>query len=318
MAYYVFLSIFPLLLALIAIFGFLVGTQRAEEQVLNFLNQVLPVSQDLIAQNVDAAIEARGFIGLASIVILMWSATGILSALTAALNLAWGVREGRPFFWQKLFELAIIVALAALLALSLVGAFLFQILRQIGQQIPGLQIDAFAPVLTILTTVLSFAFTYAMFLIVYKALPNANVRLSDIWLPALIPALAFDLAKNLFGWYIATFTDYRLVFGSLGAVIAFLFWAYLSALILLFGAELAGQYTVLKREVELAEFEAARALAVGSRDQEEVTQGSRPESPSPEREPHGHRAARLVVLVLVVVAAAVGAATRRFLRIGNR
>ena len=60
---------------------------------------------------------------------------------------------------------------------------------------------------------------------------------------ALVAAFAFEIAKNAFLWYSQNFANYNLVYGSLGAVIALLFWAYISAIILLFGAEMSVVYS---------------------------------------------------------------------------
>lgn len=251
-AYYLLFSIFPLLLALIAILAFLTGTQVAQERVLSFLAGVLPVSRELIITNVEAAVQARGVIGVVSVVTLLWSATGILSAITMAFDRAWNVPVGRPFFWQKLLELGLVLAVGALLPLSLLGAFIFDVVAQVGMLTPAL-----AGVRIVLASVVlelvSLAFTFGIFLIVYKVLPNRTIRLGDIWLPTVIAAAAFELVKSLFGWYVARFTDYQLVFGSLAAVAAFLLWAYVSALILLFGAELSAQYARLRAMAVAAE-----------------------------------------------------------------
>lgn len=253
-AYYVLFSIFPLLLGLIAIFAYLVGTQEAQETVLSFLSQALPVSEDLIAENIEAVVQARGVIGLVSTVTLLWAATGIFSAFTVAFNLAWEVREGRPFLSQKLLELAVILAIVSILPLSLLSGFVFQALSGV---IPELGVFLASPLFALLAALVPLVLTYASFLALYLVFPNTDVTLSDIWLPTLIVVLVFDVLNSVFGWYVTNFVRYELVFGSLGAVVAFLFWAYVAALVLLFGAELAAQYGKLRAEVRAARRAAA-------------------------------------------------------------
>jgi uncharacterized BrkB/YihY/UPF0761 family membrane protein len=72
--------------------------------------------------------------------------------------------------------------------------------------------------------------------------PAAKVRLRDVWLGALVAAFLFEVTKVGFSIYLENFSNYDLVYGSLGAVAAFLFWVYLAANILLFGAEVASEY----------------------------------------------------------------------------
>lgn len=303
-AYYVLFSIFPLLLGLIAIFAYLVGTQQAQETVLSFLSQTLPVSEELIAQNIEAAIQARGVIGLVSVVTLLWAATGIFSALTVAFNLAWDVREGRPFLSQKLLEMAVILAIVATLPLTLLSRFAFEAL---GRVIPEVEVVLLSPLYALLVAIVPFVLIYASLLALYLVFPNTDVRLRDIWLPALIVVLIFDVLNSVFEWYVTTFVRYELVFGSLGAVVAFLFWAYLAALVLLFGAELAAQYGKLRAEVR------ATRRAPPARIEIELQRTP----PQPATEDQGRRGAqpiarsRLGVLaILAAVALAIGALVR--------
>lgn len=249
-AYFALFSIFPLLLALVAIFGFLIGTAAAQERVLSFLVAVLPVSQDLIARNVTAAIEARGVLGLIGVATLLWSATGVFSALTSGLNRAWDVPEGRPFLQQKLLEMGMTIGVGALLPVSFLGTVLLGLIGELGSAIPGTVALRGSVLLAVLLSLLPLIFSFGVFVAIYMVLPNTSVRFRYIWLPALIGALAFEVAKSLFAWYVANLANFQLVFGSLGAVVAFLFWAYISALIVLFGAELAAQYSKMRAEAE--------------------------------------------------------------------
>jgi membrane protein len=261
-AYFALLSIFPLLLALVAVFGFLIGTEAARERILAILIPLLPVSSDVIVQNVDAAIKARGVIGVVSLVILLWSSLGIFSSITVAVNRAWGIREGRPFLQQTLLNLAMIATIGVVLVLSLLVTALAQLVAQFGVQFPGPQALTGNPLLSVLAGLLSLALSFGVFLAVYKVLPATKVKLSDVWLPALIGALLFEIAKSLFSWYIARFTNYSLVFGSLAAIVVLLFWIYISALLLLFGAELAAQYAAMKGDAPAAGLIAAEEPVV--------------------------------------------------------
>jgi membrane protein len=92
------------------------------------------------------------------------------------------------------------------------------------------------------------ALSFLTFLFLYWLLPNLPVRLRDIWPGALVAGLGIELAKHGFALYLANFANYELVYGSLGGVIALLFWVYLSANILLFGAEIAAEVPHVLRE----------------------------------------------------------------------
>ena len=87
-----------------------------------------------------------------------------------------------------------------------------------------------------------FGLSFAAFAVLYRVVPATNVRLRDVWLGALVAAALFEATKVGFAFYLENFSNYDIVYGSLGAVAAFLFWVYLSAMILLFGAEVASEY----------------------------------------------------------------------------
>ena len=65
------------------------------------------------------------------------------------------------------------------------------------------------------------------------------MRWRDVWVASLLAALLWEISKRAFIWYVSDFTDYGRIYGSLGAVMVFSLWFYLSALILMWGAEFA-------------------------------------------------------------------------------
>jgi membrane protein len=94
-----------------------------------------------------------------------------------------------------------------------------------------------------------FLLSFLAFTVLYWVVPATRVRLGDVWPGALVAAVLFEVGKAGFAVYLENFSNYDIVYGSLGAVAAFLFWVYLSALILLFGAEVASEYPRVRRGV---------------------------------------------------------------------
>ena len=83
--------------------------------------------------------------------------------------------------------------------------------------------------------------SFLAFLFLYWLLPNRALRPRYLWPGALVAAVGFEAVKLGFTLYLANFGNYDIVYGSLGGVIALLFWVYLSANIMLFGAEVAAE-----------------------------------------------------------------------------
>jgi len=81
----------------------------------------------------------------------------------------------------------------------------------------------------------------------YRTMPRAQVRWRDVWPGGLVAGLIWEVGKQLFTWYVGNFAAYNVIYGSVGAIIVFLLWSYLSAQLLLFGAEFTAEYSRWRR-----------------------------------------------------------------------
>ena len=249
-AYYMLFSLFPLVLGLIAVLSFFVDDATAQTQLTGWISGFLPGSEELVVSNINAVVAFRGALGLFAVVGLFWSGSAVFGAITRAVNRAWDVVDDRPFYVTKLRQLMMAVATGILFALSLTMA---AVVRTAGiittTEVPGLQPLINTGSLAMLQ-IGSFLLVLVIFLLLYKYLPNTKTYWSYIWPGALLGASLFELAKNLFLFYLNSFASFENVDGSLAPVVAMLLWAYLSSLILILGAELSSEYGRLKRGVE--------------------------------------------------------------------
>jgi membrane protein len=95
------------------------------------------------------------------------------------------------------------------------------------------------PVWTVISDLLPLFFIFFLFLALYRWVPSAEVKWSAALWAALVVAVAWELAADAFAWYVGSgLARYRIVYGSLGAVVALMFWIYLSSWIIIFGAHL--------------------------------------------------------------------------------
>lgn len=242
-AYYAFFSIFPLLLGLIAILGIVLEPAEVQGRLLEMVLQAFPASAGLVAQNIEGVVASRGALGLLSVLGLLWSSMLVFAAIRRSLNRAWDLERQRSFLKQKLLELGMVGAVGLLLLVWLAATAYF---RFTGQFLPTeLRLLESSPVWKAAMSLMPAVFSFGVFTLIYRFVPNTRITWGDVWPGALLAAALFEAGKNLFAWYLASFANYSLVYGSLGAIIAFLFWAYLSALILLLGAEFTAEYARL-------------------------------------------------------------------------
>ena len=236
-AFHVLFSLFPLAIALASFFGVVVGA-GVRADVIDAIVRAIPASaqgDDHLRRVLEGATTARSALGVFAIVALLWTASGMMAALRTALNAAWDVDRPRPFLKQKLVDLGLVCATAPG-ALVLFGTTIAT--RSVAGDAPwlGSALTAWTAGVAIPAVYLS-----AGVFLLYRLIPACDVAARDAWAPSVAVACALVAGQNLFALYVEHFADYNAVYGSLGAVVAFMFFVYLSAMLLLLGAELAAE-----------------------------------------------------------------------------
>jgi len=258
-SYYGLFSIFPLALAAISISGFVLKSPDLEAKLIDAIGELAPGSSDFITSAIRGVISTRAATGVVGTLGLVWSATAVFNAIKRSINTAWGVTQPRPFIKDKLMDFSMMAGAGALFLLSLSATAGIRVIRELSSR----QLNSLFPTLSpdgdllwnSLTTLLPGLLTFLTFLLLYRFVPNTRVRFRDVWLGALVGAIAFEVAKNVFAWYMSSFASYSAVYGTLGKLIAFMMWIYISNAILLFGAELAAEYQwVMAPEREVDSF----------------------------------------------------------------
>jgi membrane protein len=236
-AYYAFLSIFPLLLGLIALFGFFLPSVDLQERLLSYVGDNIPGATTILQQNITNIIELRGTMGFLSIVLFLWGASAMFRAVNRAINRAWDITRYRSFFIRTARELGMVLGIGILFLLSLGASAIISIVRGVVDLPAGPLIIVDAG-----TRLVAFLLILAVFLLLYKYIPNTRTRWRDVWLGALLASVLFEIARTLFVFYLANFTSYQLLYGSIASIIILLIWIYYSALIMVLGAEFTFQY----------------------------------------------------------------------------
>jgi membrane protein len=239
LTYYAILSIFPALLALVSVLG-LIGPS-ATQPLIDNLSTVAPgPAKDILTNALKNLGSAQGASTLAFIIGLaaaIWSASGYIGAFMDAANAVWDAPEGRPIWKRVPLRLAVTVVLLFLLAASALAVVLTgPLARSVGNLI-GLG-DTFVSVWGIakwpvLVLVVSF-----MISLLYWAGPNVK-QPGFPWISpgGLLAVILWIVASLLFALYVANFASYNKTYGSLGGVIVFLVWLWITNLIILLGAE---------------------------------------------------------------------------------
>ena len=239
LTYYGVLAIFPAILALVSVLG-LVG-RSATQPLIDNLGQVAPgPARDIFTTAVENLQKSQGTGGILFLVGLagaLWSASGYVAAFMRASNAIYEIEEGRPIWIKAPVRLGVTVVLGVLLAVSalavvLTGELADQVGRVLGIGKSAVTVWDIAkwPVLLLVVSL--------MFAILYWASPNVR-QPGFRWLSpgGVLAVLVWVLASAAFAFYVANFASYNKTYGTLGGVIIFLVWLWLSNIAVLLGAE---------------------------------------------------------------------------------
>ena len=245
-SYYALFSVFPLLIFMVSIFGIFLQSRSLQNDLIDQVLEFLPLTSDKGRSQVSDAINAVAGISIPLSMVgllgLAWAASAMFGAIRTALNVAWDVKTPRHFVKQKLLDLGMVAGVGAFFLLSIGTTAFLRTTQDASSDILGPLSSNTAFFWRATPHLMPAIFSFGAFIVLYRFAPAAPIKFGDVWLGALIAAIFFEIIKNGFSLYVANFGHYDVVYGSLGAVVALLFWMYLSAVALLFGAEVASEY----------------------------------------------------------------------------
>jgi membrane protein len=274
-AFYALLSLFPFLLLALSVLGSVSADDQDRARILGFVLQYFPRQFDFVTVQLDAFRQRQTALGIGGSIVMIWAALGFFGSITSAVNYAWKVT---PFgYWKhKLVSFLMLVAagLLMLVGLIMLSARTVVLNRWFGStpSMPALQM--FGSFVVEWLTSLIFVVVVGL---LFYFVPNAKVRFRDVWPGAIITGALWRLALAGFGWYVRDLSRFS-VHGSVAAVVVFLMWVYLSAVILIYGVEFTAAYARLRRGLT----DAARPVdAIESPQEEPATPDASAPNPMP-------------------------------------
>jgi membrane protein len=245
LSYYTAISIAPMLIFLLLILGFLVGENTAQNQLLGRIQEVVgPQGSEFITGIIENAQEPNtgSIAGIFSFLVLIWGSTNVLAHLKETLNVVWNVKPKPDLGIMKnvrrrLLAFGLVIGIGLLLfivvilgsVLSIIGNFFTDLL-------PGGTL-----LWQVTEYIVSFIIVTLVFAVLFKVLPDAETKWSDIWPGAALTALLFTLGRIALSIYLGQAAPGS-SYGAAGSVIVFLLWVYYSSLIVFFGAEFTQVY----------------------------------------------------------------------------
>jgi membrane protein len=231
------LCVIPFILLLLAFIGtYLYSSQEVMSHLRHYLENIAPSLDPKLMGNVLKIVRDRKVVGILGIGGVIWTSTWVFSSLRTALNNVFQIERDRGILRAKAIDLLMIL---------LAGIF-FSVSMALTSVVTFLQSYRFhstvdiAPILQwILKYLVPFFFTFWMCFVVYKIIPHKKIQFRTALQAALFTSLLWEVAKQLFGWYILHLGRFSMVYGSLSTLTIFFFWIYYSSAILLLGGGFA-------------------------------------------------------------------------------
>ena len=247
LSYYTLMSLFPLLIVIVSVASSIFGSEQALQEAVVIIEKVIPVSQDIIEQNLERLLTLRAPLGLAGLLVSLWSATLVFATLASNINLAWSEAKSRKYIHRRFIGLMIVLILILFLFLSIFSTMLVKVLPQLNKPIFN-EIPFLDKVLgSIPSTVLPWFFSFLLFYAFYNWIPNIRVSHRATILSAVVISIVWETTKLAFAWFISSgLAHYEILYGSLSTIILLMIWIYISALIILFGAHLCAAMDIHK------------------------------------------------------------------------
>jgi membrane protein len=245
-AYYAVFSIPGLLLLIVTIMGYFFGNETVNNDLIHEISKSMGASTAAqISQILEKANESKATLwgSIVGVIILLIGATGVFVELQKTLNVIWQVKTVAqkgilPILKARLFSFGLILAIAFLLTISLV------ISTAIAAMSNWIKVDTsrfMISVFSIINFSLSLAVISFLFALMFKVLPDAEIKWKQVWLGSLITGILFTIGKTALAYYFGK-ANPASVYGAAGSVILILLWVSYSSIIMFFGAEFTFVY----------------------------------------------------------------------------
>jgi membrane protein len=276
LTYYGVLSLFPALIALVSIVGLVFSAQQVTSTLTDIVSQIGPASAvETFAgpiESVTSNQSAAGIALIAGIFGALWSASGYIGAFMRASNVMYEVDEGRAIWKLRPLQMVVTVIMILLISIGAIAVVISGPLATAVGSAVGLS-DTAVTIWSIAKWPVLALVVAAMIAVLYYASPNAKIGFKHVIPGAVLAVVIWVIASALFAFYVANFGSYNKTYGTLGGVVSFLVWLWITNIAILLGAEFN------------AERERTRQIAEGTPDAEREIQVPERDEPKPEKRP---------------------------------
>jgi membrane protein len=242
-SYRVLFSLAPLAVVLVSVFGLVLQNEDLKRDVIHKIVSALPVKSHNVTKAIENIATPASAAGLVSLLVLIWAASGMMTAIRLGLERTMDVEEDRGVVRGKLLDLALVSATVVLVLASVGVGLITQLVNSLVGEVAGalgLQANVAQSALSKLLAMLLWTATV---LLIYRVVPAKRPRFGDALAGALVTAVLLLAISLAAGFVYSHATKWSFIYGSLTSVFIFLYSVYLFASAVLFGAAFATEWS---------------------------------------------------------------------------
>jgi membrane protein len=242
-ALYSILSFIPMFILTIIMVNQILGAfPHVQREMLEGVKKLSPYFSGPLLDQLGGVEEKKHVLGWVGIITLIWFSSMIFGAIETAMGMIFHSHRRRNYLASKILAIAMIPAAWAVAVASIIVTYVVALLAKqpllaetVFQNFPMIKGVFFQYAIPFLVTVLFFT-------ILYKVIPTGKIPMGIAITGGAIFSALMEVAKHFFAWYVANYTRYNVIFGSLETVVILVIWVFYIALILLFCAELMASF----------------------------------------------------------------------------
>lgn len=238
-SFFALLSFIPLFLLSISALGYVLhSSDKAGLSIFKFLTDNMPTSTVDTFTLLRGLIDKRQVFGLIGILGLIWAGSRIFFAVENSMNIIWRVERKRPYWKSRSLALVLVPVSVLIMLISLSLTSIYTTARNITIPYINFSLADSSLITQFLTLFFPLLTGFIFFYVIYKFIPYRKINNLYAAIGAIFASFMWEITKFIFDFYILNLAQYSKIYGPLAALIITFLWIYLSAFILVIGAEI--------------------------------------------------------------------------------
>jgi membrane protein len=238
-SFFTLISFIPLFLLTISALGYVLhSSDKAGLSIFKFLADNMPTSTVDTFTLLRGVIDKRQVFGLIGILGMIWAGSRIFFAVENSMNMIWRVERKRPYWKSRSLALILVPITVIVMLISVFLTSIYTTARNITIPYINLSLADSSLITQFLTLFFPLLTGFLFFYVIYKFIPYRKINNLYAVVGAIFASLMWEITKFIFDFYILNLAQYKIIYGPLTALIITFIWIYLSAFILVIGAEI--------------------------------------------------------------------------------